>query len=689
MFISEIIILSSCFFAFFFCIFFIRDIMIYPSGTNEMICIANTIKSCAKTYLKRQYRTIFYVSIFLSFLIFLFLGIWYVFGFLIGAFFSAFIGYIGMLVSVNANVRVANAARIDGLAKALYLAFRSGSVTGLLVVSLGVLGIYSFYKFLLFFALDDKHTLNLLLALGFGSSLISIFARLGGGIFTKGADIGADLVGKLEIGVPEDDARNPAAIADNVGDNVGDCAGMAADLYETFCVTIIATMVLFSILCDNNSKLLFFPLILGSLSIFSTLIGNFFVKLKGNDVIYALYKGLFVSSFFSLFFIYLFVKFSLGWDCIYSFSFFKIFGKNFFYCSFIGIFLTIILVFITEYYTSTKYFPVREIARVSVQGHAPNIIQGLAVSMEATTLPVFAVIVAILISYYIAGIIGIAVAATSMVSLSGMIVALDAYGPVTDNAGGIAEMSKLSEEVRVKTDILDAVGNTTKAITKGYAIGSAGLGSLVLFVTYTEDLRFYFDGLNLEFSLKDPYVISGLFFGGIIPYLFSSFSMRAVGNVASKVVEEVRIQFLNVNNSSIFKPDYNKVVDLLTKESIKEMIIPSILPVFLPIFFYIFIFLFFGNDNAFVSLGAMLLGTIIIGIFLAISMTSGGGAWDNAKKFIEDGNLGGKGSFAHKSSITGDMVGDPYKDTAGPAINPLIKVVNLVSLLMIIIIAKI
>lgn len=690
MFVNEFIIISSIILSLFFCVFFIKDILAYPAGTEKMIEIAEIIEECAKTYLKRQYRTIFYVSVFLSILIFLFLGWYYVVGFFIGAFLSALIGYIGMLISVKANVRTANAARLDGLSKALSIAFKSGSVTGLLVVSLSIFGIYFFYKFLLFFELDNRHVLNALLSLAFGASLISIFARLGGGIFTKGADIGADLVGKLEVGIPEDDFRNPAVIADNVGDNVGDCAGMAADLYETCCVTIIASMVLFGILCDDVSisNLLFFPLILGSLSIFSTLIGNFFVRLKGTNVMFALYKGLFVSSIFSIFFIFLFVEFSLGWTSIYSFSSLKLLGKDFFYCSLVGIFLTIILVFITEYYTSTKYFPVKDIARVSVQGHAPNIIQGLSVSMEATTMPVLAVIISILVSYYVAGIIGIAIAATSMVSLSGIIVALDAYGPVTDNAGGIAEMAKLSDEIRVKTDILDAVGNTTKAITKGYAIGSAGLGSLVLFVTYTEDLNFYFHGFDFSFSLKDPFVIAGLFFGGIIPYLFSSFSMRAVGNVASKVVEEVRSQFSSVSDISLLKPDYKKVVDLLTKEAIKAMILPSVLPVFLPIFLYVFIFVFFGKGHAFVSLGSMLLGTIIIGIFLAISMTSGGGAWDNAKKFIEDGNFGGKGSFAHKAAITGDMVGDPYKDTAGPAINPLIKVANIVSLLTVIFIAK-
>ena len=688
MFLNEIIIIFSIFISIFFSIFLIKDILLFPCGNKKMIEVAKLIESCAKTYLQRQYKTIFFVSIFLALFIFLFLGKYYVLGFFIGSSFSGLIGYIGMLISVKANVRTANAARIDSLSKALDIAFKSGSVTGLLVISLSLLGIFSFYIFLQFMKLDIRIILNSLLALGFGASFISIFARLGGGIFTKSADIGADLVGKLEVGIPEDDSRNPAVIADNVGDNVGDCAGMAADLYETCCVTIIASMVLFGILCDNS--LILYPLILGALSIFSTLVGIFFVKLNGSNVILALYKGFFSSVVCSIFFIFLYVYLFMGWNNSFSFSFCKLYGKSFFYSSLVGIFFTAFLVIVTDYYTSTKYYPVRDIARVSAQGHATNIIQGLAFSMEATTLPVLGVIFSILLSYYIAGIIGIAIAATSMVSLSGMIVALDAYGPVTDNAGGIAEMSNLDIDVRKKTDMLDSVGNTTKAITKGYAIGSAGLGSLVLFITYTEDLNFYFSDLKLLFSLKDPFVISGLFFGGIIPYLFSSLSMKAVGNVASKVVNEVRNQFSRINDISdnMNKPDYNKVVDLITIESIKSMILPSLLPLLLPIFLYIFIFLFFGKSNAFISLGSMLLGTIITGIFLAISMTSGGGAWDNAKKYIEDGNYGGKGSYSHSSAVTGDMVGDPYKDTAGPAINPLIKIANIVALLIVIFVSK-
>lgn len=692
MFMNELIIIFSIIFSLIFCFLFIRNILVLPAGNDKMVEIATIIECCAKVYLKRQYQTIFFVSLLLSFFIYLFLGIYYVLGFFIGAFFSAIIGYIGMLVSVKANVRTANASRISGLSDALNVAFKAGSVTGLLVVGLSLFGLFLFYKVLLYYGLNVRLVLNSLLALGFGASFISIFARLGGGIFTKGADIGADLVGKLEIGIPEDDARNPAVIADNIGDNVGDCAGMAADLYETCCVTVIASMVLLGILSDINSldKIILYPLILCSLSTFSTICGIFFVRLTGTNVMLALYKGFFASVLFSVLFGYLFIIFSLGWDSTFSFASCVVSGKDLFYSSLVGYILTVTLVLITEYYTSTKYFPVKDIARVSVNGHAPNIIQGLAFSMQSTTLPVLAVIISILLSYSIAGIIGITIAATSMVSLAGIIVALDAYGPVTDNAGGIAEMSKLDKSVRKKTDILDSVGNTTKAITKGYAIGSAGLGSLVLFIAYTEDLKFYFSDSDIMFSLKDPFVIIGLFFGGLIPYLFSSFSMRSVGNVASKVVIDIREQFLKNKDliKGTVKPDYNQVVDLLTKESIKEMVLPALFPIVLPIFLFFSIGFLFGINNAFISLGAMLLGTIVIGIFLAISMTSGGGAWDNAKKYIEDGNFGGKGSYAHKSAITGDMVGDPYKDTAGPAINPLIKVSNIVSLLMIIFVSK-
>lgn len=688
----DLIIILGVFLSFIFSMFFIKGILNYPSGNSRMIEISDTIKSCAKAYLKRQYLTIFFVSIFLSFFIYWLLGKYYVFGFFVGACFSSFVGYVGMLISVNANVRTANAAHIDGLCKSFDIAFKAGSVTGLLVVGFGLFGIFLFYKVLLFCNLEIRVIMHSLIALGLGASFISVFARLGGGIFTKGADIGADLVGKLEIGIPEDDPRNPAVIADNVGDNVGDCAGMAADLYETYCVTVIASMVLLFILSDNYSyKLVLYPLIVGAFCIFSTILAVLSVKLTGTRIMLALYKGFFVSAFFSLIFIYFFVKFFIGFDSVFCFSSGNVSGLSIFYCSFIGIALTFFLILITEYYTSTKFRPVRSIAFASTKGHAPNIIQGLAFSMEATALPVFFVIISILISYYLAGIIGVALSASGMVSLSGIIVALDAYGPVTDNAGGIAEMANMSTDVRMKTDMLDAVGNTTKAITKGYAIGSAGLGSLVLFITYTKDLDFYFPNYNLFFSLKDPFVIVGLFFGGIIPYLFSSFSIRAVSYVAGKVVDEVRGQFLNVSGimDGSIRPNYEKVIDLLTKAAISEMIIPSIFPVFFPVLFYFFIYFIFGQANAFISLGSMILGIIIIGIFLAISMTSGGGAWDNAKKYIENGNFGGKGSFAHQAAVTGDMVGDPYKDTAGPAINPLIKVVSIISLLLIVIFSKV
>lgn len=657
-----------------------------------MIRISNIIKACSKTYLKRQYKTIFYVSIVISILILIFLNYYYFLGFILGATFSATAGYVGMSISVKANVRTTNAVKLHGLKEGLNIAFKSGFITGLFVINFSLLAMFLFYSFLNNLNLDNKILLNSLLSLGFGASLISVFARLGGGIFTKAADIGADLVGKLEIGIPEDDPRNPAVIADNVGDNVGDCAGMAADLYETHCVTTVAAMILFSIFFkDNiNKELLLLPLTLTALSIFATLLGFFFVKLKGTNVMSALYKGFFTTSIFSIVFTYIYTKFIFGWNNTIKIQLFELNGANIFYCFVIGIALTTILVIITEYYTSYKYNPVISIAKISDKGHAPNIIQGLAVSMEATFMPVLVIILAIIISHKILGIVGIALAAVAMTSLVGIIVALDAYGPVTDNAGGIAEMSKLEVSVRKKTDILDSVGNITKAITKGYAIGSAGLGALVLFITYTEDLNHYFNNMTLQFSLKDPFVIIGLFFGGMIPYLFASLSMKAVGEVANKIVEAVRIQFLDKNIIENKKnPDYEAIVDLLTKESIKKMIIPSILPLIMPIIFYILIYLIIDKESAFTALGSILLGTIIVGLFLAISMTSGGGAWDNAKKYIENGNFGGKGSIAHKSAVTGDMVGDPYKDTTGPAINPLIKVINIIALLLVIFISKI
>ncbi len=512
---------------------------------------------------------------------------------------------------------------------------------------------------------------------------------MGGGIFTKGADVGADLVGKLEIGIPEDDCRNPAVIADNVGDNVGDCAGMAADLFETYSVTIIATMLLIGILYNGEYKniLLLYPLSIGSICVFSTIFGVFFVKLSHNSIMIALYKGLFATIFFALLFIFVFTNFFLGLNYVYYIAGYSITGLKLYFCVLVGIFLTISIIFVTEYYTSTLYSPVRNIAKASLHGHAINVIHGLAISMEATILPVIFISISILLSYYIAGVVGISISATSMLSLCGIIVALDAYGPVTDNAGGIAEMSNLDNDVRIKTDALDAVGNTTKAITKGYAIGSAGLASLVLFVAYNEDLLYYFPFLNLDFSLKNPFVVVGLFIGGLIPYLFSSCALKSVGIVGGKVVSEVRRQFAEINGimEGTVKPDYSAIIDLLTIAAIREMIFPSLLPILFPSLVYFLVFFIFGNEHAFVILGSILLGTIITGLFLAISMTSGGGAWDNAKKYIESGNFGGKGSDAHKAAITGDTVGDPYKDTAGPAINPLIKIVNIVALLLVII----
>lgn len=690
MFIFEFIILFSFFTSVIFCLFFIKNILNYPSGNLEMIRISKLIESCAKIYLQIQYKKIFFVSIILSIIIFIFFDKYYTIGFILGALFSGSVGYIGMLISVKANVRTANAARIENLSKALKIAFRSGGVVGLLVISLSFFSVFLFYKFLLTINFDLKSTLNILIALCFGSSLISVFARLGGGIFTKSADIGADLVGKLELGIPEDDIRNPAVIADNVGDNVGDCAGMAADLYETCNITIISSMF-FLYNLDNhifNNNIILYPIILFSLSIFSTILALLFIKVFKNDVMLTLYVSFFISVFILIFLCFIFIFFNIGWNKIFIFSSIKLFGRDFFYCSLIGYFLTIFLFFITEYYTSYKYYPVKDIAKVSSNGHAANIIQGFALAMESTVLPVILVVISILLSYKIANILGIALSVVSMVSLSGIIIALDAYGPITDNAGGIAVMAKLDENVRKKTDILDSVGNTTKAITKGYAIGSAGLGSLVLFILYTEDLNFYFPGINLNFSLKDPFVISGLFFGGVIPYIFSSFTMRSVGHVASKIIDNIREQCSNLKNSNI-EPNYFKIINILTIESVKAMIIPSILSVFLPIIYFSFVLFFFGKSNAFLTLGSMLLGTIIIGIFLAISMTSGGGAWDNAKKYIETGFNGGKNSFAHKASITGDTVGDPFKDTVGPAINPLIKVINIVSLLVIIFVSKI
>jgi K(+)-stimulated pyrophosphate-energized sodium pump len=671
----------------------IKQILEAPQGTDRMKEIASAIQEGAQAYLNRQYVTIAAVGILITLLLFYLIeNVFVSIGFLVGAILSGVAGYIGMFVSVRANVRTTQAAT-EGLDKALDISFKSGAITGFLVVGLGLLGLVSYYFYLSnhFSASNGREVVEGMIALSFGASLISIFARLGGGIFTKGADVGADLVGKIEAGIPEDDPRNPAVIADNVGDNVGDCAGMAADLFETYAVTIVGTMVLGLILFQGTDQQVFmmYPLIIAGVCIVSSLVGTFYVKLgESQNIMGALYKGLIITAIASVILIYFATEFLINMDkvivnkdlFIESFS-----GIDLFYCSLVGLTVTGLIVWITEYYTSTEFKPVKSVANSSQSGHATNIIQGLAVSMQSTALPTFVIILGIIFSYKFAGLYGISIAATTMLALAGMIVALDAYGPVTDNAGGIAEMSNLSEEVRKTTDALDAVGNTTKAVTKGYAIGSAGLASLVLFGAYTQDLKYYFPDLDVKFSLDDPYVVVGLLIGGMLPYLFGSMGMTAVGKTATKIVNEVRRQFSE--NKGIMtgssKPEYGKAVDILTKAAIIEMILPSLLPVLAPFVTY-FLILFISGDpsSAFTSLGAMLLGTIVTGLFVAISMTSGGGAWDNAKKFIEDGNYGGKNSEAHKAAITGDTVGDPYKDTAGPAINPMIKIINIVSILL-------
>ena len=658
-----------------------------------MIEIASAIQEGAQAYLNRQYITISIVGILITILLFYLIHNPYVsIGFVIGAFLSGLAGYVGMFVSVRANVRTTQAAT-ESIDKALDISFKSGAITGFLVVGFGLLGLIGYYWFLhnKFGDEQGREIVEAMVALSFGASLISIFARLGGGIFTKGADVGADLVGKIEAGIPEDDPRNPAVIADNVGDNVGDCAGMAADLFETYAVTIVGTMVLGLILFEGADQQIFmvFPLLIAAVCIVSSLIGSFYVKLgESKNIMLALYKGLVITAIASVILIYFVTDIFIGIDkliinkdlFIESFS-----GVDLFFCSIIGLAVTGLIVWITEYYTSTEFNPVKSVAKSSESGHATNIIQGLAVSMQSTALPTIVIILGIILSYKFAGLYGISIAATTMLALAGMIVALDAYGPVTDNAGGIAEMSNLPEDVRKTTDALDAVGNTTKAVTKGYAIGSAGLASLVLFGAYTQDLKYYFPNLDIKFSLDDPYVVVGLLIGGMLPYLFGSMGMTAVGRTSEKIVNEVRRQF--AENKGIMtgrsKPEYGKAVDILTKGAIQAMIIPSMLPVLAPFITYYAILLISGNSAAaFTSLGAMLLGTIVTGLFVAISMTSGGGAWDNAKKYIEDGNFGGKNSEAHKAAVTGDTVGDPYKDTAGPAINPMIKIINIVSILL-------
>ena len=673
-----------------------KQILSADPGNSKMQEIANAIRVGARAYLNRQYKTIAIVGIIILIIITYALGVWVGLGYFVGAFLSGTAGYIGMLISVQANVRTAEAAR-KGLSAGLNISFKSGAVTGLLVAGLALLAIAIYYLFLLKLNVESREIINALLGLGFGASLISIFARLGGGIFTKGADVGADLVGKIEAGIPEDDPRNPAVIADNVGDNVGDCAGMAADLFETYVVTIVATMVLSSIFFVGNLSMMIYPLAIAGACIPTSIAGTFFVRLgSSKNIMGALYKGFIATAIFSVIILYPVTEKIIGLDNIYSSTNAQFSGFDLYICGVIGLIITGLIIWVTEYYTGTKFRPVLSIAKASTTGHGTNVIQGLAVSLEATTLPVLIIVSGILFTNHIAGLFGIAISVTTMLALAGMVVALDAYGPVTDNAGGIAEMSNLPKKVRKTTDALDAVGNTTKAVTKGYAIASAGLGALVLFAAYTEDIKLFssisgspLENISVSFELSNPFVVVGLLIGAMLPYLFGSMSMQAVGRAAGAVVIEVRRQFKKIPGimKRKRKPDYGKLVDLLTKAAIKEMVIPSLLPVLSPIILYFVILMIGGTEAALSSVGAMLLGVIITGLFVAISMTAGGGAWDNAKKYIEDGNLGGKGSEAHKAAVTGDTVGDPYKDTAGPAINPMIKITNIVALLLLAVIA--
>ena len=670
------------------------------TGNEKMQEIAKAIQEGAGAYLSRQYSTIAIVGVVILIISYFLLGLEVAVGFLIGSVMSGIAGYIGMLVSVRANVRTTQASSVS-LASGLGIAFKSGAVTGMLVAGLALLAVSVYYYILtnIWVPENDRVVIDALVALGFGSSLISIFARLGGGIFTKGADVGGDLVGKVEAGIPEDDPRNPATIADNVGDNVGDCAGMAADLFETYAVTVVATMVLASIFFTGNVVMMIYPMAICAACVITSILGTYFVKLgKNNSIMGALYRGFIATAILSLIVLYFVTDLVVGFNTTLSIDDISFNGLDLYICGVIGLAITGLIIWITEYYTGVDYRPVQSIAKSSETGHGTNVIQGLAVSMESTALPALVIVFGIILTYSLAGLFGIGIAVTTMLALAGMVVALDAFGPVTDNAGGIAEMSELPEDVRNTTDALDAVGNTTKAVTKGYAIGSAGLGALVLFGAYTADIDYfttnavegsYFYGVTTDFSLSNPYVVVGLLVGGMLPYLFAAMGMTAVGRAGSAIVEEVRLQFKEKPGimTGKDKPDYSRAVDLLTKSAIKEMIVPSLLPLLSPVILFYFINFIATKGDAFSALGAMLLGVIVTGLFVALSMTAGGGAWDNAKKYIEDGNHGGKGSEAHKAAVTGDTVGDPYKDTAGPAINPMIKITNIVALLLLAILA--